>query len=123
MKGDGTARRSYFYASDLAIGLWTILLRGKSCWPYNLGSDEPISIRDVAKRVAAAFTPVRQVQVALQPLPGAPAVAYVPNVVRLRTELGVQQTVALDDAVRKTASWHRRVSGTGAPGAGVHAVA
>ncbi|MEI7851284.1 MAG: NAD(P)-dependent oxidoreductase, partial [Kiritimatiellales bacterium] len=51
IKGDGTPMRSYMYGSDLAEWLLTILLKGHSGEAYNVGSEEAISISDLAQLI------------------------------------------------------------------------
>lgn len=106
VKGDGTARRSYLYASDLAIWLWTILMRGESGRPYNVGSEEELSIAELAEMVANAARPGIKVRIAQVATGVAPA-RYIPSTARARNELGVQAHVMLDEALRRTAQWHR----------------
>ena len=80
ISGDGTPYRSYLYASDLAIWLWTILLRGQSMRPYNVGSEVAISIDDLAHAVARRFTPESTVRTARTASSGETAGRYVPEV-------------------------------------------
>jgi dTDP-glucose 4,6-dehydratase len=106
VKGDGTPYRSYLYAADLAIWLWTVLLRGKACRPYNVGSEEDITIRDLAKTVAQVFKPPVEVRVAKETVPGQPIERYVSSTHRAQTELGLKMRVALPEAIRRTARWY-----------------
>ena len=104
--GDGTPYRSYLYAADLVIWLWTILLRGQAGRAYNVGSEEAISIGQLASQVAAAFQPACQVHIQQPAVPGRPAERYVPCTQRARHELGLQATIALPEAIRRTVEWH-----------------
>jgi dTDP-glucose 4,6-dehydratase len=108
--GDGTPYRSYLYAADLAVWLWTILLRGQPMRPYNVGSAAALTIAELAHQVADAFAPPVSVTVARAPVAGAAAQRYVPAVARVETELGLRLTVPLADGIRRTVDWHRTVS-------------
>jgi dTDP-glucose 4,6-dehydratase len=106
LSGDGTPQRSYMYASDLAIWLWTILLRGQPLRPYNVGSESAISVGDLARSIARRFAPEPAVQVAPATGHGSPE-RYIPDTARARTELGVTMTVDLEEALTRTMDWHR----------------
>lgn len=108
VQGDGTPCRSYLYAADLAVWLWTILFRGVSCRPYNVGAEEPVSIRDLARRVADCTDRPIEARVLKPARPGAPAERYVPSTARAREELGLTAAVGLEEAVRRTMTWHRQ---------------
>lgn len=112
VNGDGTPFRSYLYAADLAEWLVTILLRGRSGTAYNVGSEEAVSIRDLAERVAAVAEqvwPARrrcQVAISLAPHPDAQPSRYVPCCGLARAELGLRAASPLDTAIRRTFLWH-----------------
>jgi dTDP-glucose 4,6-dehydratase len=105
--GDGTSYRSYLYAADLAIWLWTILLRGQSMRPYNVGSETALSIADLAQTVARRLAPSSAVEIAGAATPGRPADRYVPNTARARNDLGLAMTIDLEEALTRTAEWYR----------------
>ena len=106
VNGDGTSKRSYMYAADLAIWLWTILLRGPANQVFNVGSDQAISILDLAHAVAAAIGSPAAVRVAQRAGPRAEAQQYVPSTRKAQQVLGLKCEVALEDAIRRTVAWH-----------------
>jgi nucleoside-diphosphate-sugar epimerase len=108
VKGDGTPVRSYLYASDLVIWLLIILVRGKSCEPYNVGSEVEIDIRNVAMAVAKCFERAREVRVTIEPKAGRPAERYVPSTEKSRRELGLRQYIGISEGIRRTALWHEQ---------------
>jgi dTDP-glucose 4,6-dehydratase len=106
VQGDGRPYRSYLHGEDLAEWLWTILLRGVHGRPYNVGSDEAISIADLAFRIRDLLAPGAEVRIALEPGQGAPP-RYVPSIERARLELGLAPRLGLDQAILQTAQWYR----------------
>ena len=105
IKGDGTPYRSYLYTADLTIWLWTILLRGVSCRPYNVGSAESTTIAEIACAVAQNVNPVTNVNIQRIPNPGHSIERYIPNANRTQMELGVYDNFKLDDKIKRTISW------------------
>lgn len=102
VRGDGTQVRSYLYAADLVIWLLTILLKGTPGRAYNVGSEEDVTIADLAQRVARSVQPPVAMRVAgLPPLFARPD-RYVPSTERARTELGLRTLIGLDEAIART---------------------
>lgn len=105
VKGNGLPQRSYLYAGDLATMLWHMLVRAESLEPYNLGSDEGISIADLAKLVGRTLG---QSDVAILGAKdsGWNLGRYVPDTRKLAEQLGLERTVSLEETIRRTALWH-----------------
>jgi dTDP-glucose 4,6-dehydratase len=99
--------RSYLYAADLAAWLWTILFRGANNRPYNVGSNQAVTISETAAAVSRALGGNIPITIARQAVAGQPAQRYVPNVSRADGELQLDQWTQLEEAIRATAHWHR----------------
>jgi dTDP-glucose 4,6-dehydratase len=117
--GDGTPYRSYLYAADLAIWLWTILLRGKSAYPYNVGSPDDLTIEDLARTVVRVVAPGIGIAIARQPVPGTPRLRYVPRTQRAESELGLRPLIPVEEGIRRTSEWHP-IGGRGDPFMALH---
>jgi len=109
MKGDGTPIRSYMYSTDLVVWLLRILVKGRSGAAYNVGSEEEVSIRDLAEAVVkVAGARSSQIEILGQHVPGVAPYHYLPDTQLARRELGLSVTVPLEAALKRTADWYRQ---------------
>lgn len=106
VSGDGKPMRSYLYGTDMASWLWHVLLRGEAGRAYNVGSRYAYSIAEVARTVASVSGLGPAAVEIREPAKPGPAERYVPDTSRARDELGVRQTVDLDEAIRRTLAFH-----------------
>lgn len=105
VNSDGAPFRSYLYAADLAIWLWTILFNGETMRPYNVGSDESVTIKDLASMVAMMFEPNNGVQIKKTVADQLPE-RYVPDISRARDELNLGVHIDLKRAIKLTKEWY-----------------
>jgi len=112
VKGDGTPIRAYMYAGDLTAWLWTILDKGQDCRPYNVGSDQALSLQQLATTVASLIQPDCKVKIAAHST-DAPPSCYIPDIRRAREELGLSIWTNLQTCIIRTAHWYKNFGGSG----------
>ncbi|MBP0133175.1 MAG: NAD-dependent epimerase/dehydratase family protein [Nitrosospira sp.] len=105
VNGNGLPCRSYLYAADLAVWLWHLLVRGRPSTPYNVGSDESISIKDLAELTSKVLG-TGECKVLEANDAGWNLGRYVPDTNLISRELGLYKTVSLDESIRRTALWN-----------------
>jgi dTDP-glucose 4,6-dehydratase len=91
--------RSYMYADELVEWLMTIMeVSSKNCPVYNVGSNIPIEVRELARKVGALLnTCVRY----SEPTNG-PIDHYTPAIKKAKMELGLELSISLDLAIKLT---------------------
>jgi dTDP-glucose 4,6-dehydratase len=108
VNGDGTPLRSYLYMADLVIWLLAILLRGKTCCPYNVGGDQAISIAALARLVADCAGTGSKVLIKGQPVPSSAPSTYLPDLRRVKSGLGLEVAISLEEGIRRSLAWYRQ---------------
>lgn len=105
IKGNGQTIRSYLYAADLMIWLWTILIKGQAGKAYNVGSNNEIHIGGLAEKIRNIVGNQLKINVLDQKCSGW-VEKYVPNIGLSQNELDLHVLINLERALQKTISWH-----------------
>jgi dTDP-glucose 4,6-dehydratase len=104
VNGNGSPIRSYMHQSDLAHWLMALLQHGAAGNAYNVGSDEAISIANLAYLVRDILAPNKKVVIKDAPLgDNASRNRYVPDITKAKNELGLKVTVPLSKAIQLSA--------------------
>jgi len=109
VKGDGTPCRGYMHPADLVVWLLTILVNGQDNRPYNVGSDEALSIAELAFRIASLAGGNHPVEIRGLSTSQA-AQRYVPQTDRANHELGRRIEIGIDQALQRTIKWLREAA-------------
>ncbi|MCM2279303.1 MAG: NAD(P)-dependent oxidoreductase [Oligoflexia bacterium] len=109
IKGDGTPIRSYLYASDLVLWLLGVLTRGRNQTAYNVGSEESVTIEELANTLSQCFErpPVVRKEIPSAERPSGGGNRYLPSTKLAREQLGLQQWIPLHEALRRTIDWNQ----------------
>lgn len=104
LTGTGKSFRTYQYGTDLTTWLWTMLQRGHNMRAYNVGSDEVITIEQLANLVIeSSGKPLKIVKSAFPN--GNRETRYSPSIERAQRELGLCNSVPVVSAVERSLSW------------------
>lgn len=108
IKGDGTPYRSYLYASDMVAWLLKILFNGQKGQAYNVGSAQAFSIAELAKEVVNSLGTKTNIEILTPADTNKTPERYCPNVTKIKTQLGMRETISLQNSIKKYADWCKR---------------
>lgn len=117
INGDGSPQRSYMYPSDLMIWLWTILFKGDLNRPYNVGSDQPISLKDLAEVIRHKSDNSNKIVIRVKNSlsEGESNNRYIPSIERASHNLGLSVYKSIDEIVIKTLEFNKNKTGLTTP--------
>ena len=107
VSGDGTPLRTYLDQADLAHWLLTLLDQGRPGEAYNVGSDEVVSIAELAYRVRDLLAPDKPVLIQGQGSDAQGRNRYIPDIRKAQRELGLAVTIPLAEAILRTGAAYR----------------
>tara|TARA_B000000565_G_scaffold242405_1_gene207930 strand:+ start:169 stop:1134 length:966 start_codon:yes stop_codon:yes gene_type:complete len=108
VKGDGKPIRSYLDQRDLALWLWTLLFEGKNGEVYNVGSDNAISIVDLAHTIKKLLSPNKNVIVKGKGNPISYRNYYIPDISKIYRDLSLKPRYSLHEAIIEAAKHNQR---------------
>ena len=108
--GDGTPRREFLHAEDLARAVDVAMHKHNSDLHLNVGTGEDISIKDLATKVASAVGFEGGIEWDVSRPGGTPR--RVLDVTRIKA-LGWKPTITLDQGIASTIAWYKEANARG----------
>jgi UDP-glucuronate decarboxylase len=105
--GDGQQTRSFCYVDDLIEGMVRMMNQDTTIGPLNLGNPGEFTILELAEKILR-LTGSRSALVR-KPLPADDPTQRQPDISRARSVLGWEPRVGLEDGLRETISYFRKV--------------
>ena len=106
IKSDGSTVRSYMYASDLMVWLWKILFKGEINQPYNVGSDEGVSIQQLAEKISSISSAKVAVKILGSPVEKEHIDIYCPSITKAN-KLNAKVKIQLTESILKTLTFNK----------------
>ncbi|MFJ3076653.1 NAD-dependent epimerase/dehydratase family protein [Pseudomonas sp. NPDC087029] len=110
LHSSGSAVRSYLHGADLAAWLLALLAKGEGGHAYNVGSDNALSIAELAHRVVARLAPGKPVRILGRDTAAQARSYYVPHIGKARA-LGLDTWTTLDQSIDSMGRWAVALSG------------
>lgn len=102
----GRQVRDFLHVSDVA-GALVAVIQSSLEGPVNIGSGEPITLRDFALAIASRFDGEERLDFgAIESSPSDPPI-LVSNIARLRSEVSWSPRIALSEGIDETIEWWR----------------
>lgn len=104
--GDGRPSRAFLYVDDFARGLLEVARRCPGADPVNLGADEEVTIKDLARRILTLSG--SRAELRFDPSKPAGQPRRNCDTRKARRLIGFEAAVPLDEGLRRTIEWYRR---------------
>ncbi|MGE2691051.1 NAD-dependent epimerase/dehydratase family protein [Mycolicibacterium pulveris] len=104
IQGDGTETRAFLYVDDCVDGILTMYEKGAHREIYHIGSDEELTIRELATRIAG----IVGVELDIKPgeAPEGGTKRRCPDIAKMRA-LGWSPKIGLGEGLERTVEWYR----------------
>ncbi len=103
IQGDGTETRAFIYIDDFIDGLIKVYDRANNLEIYNIGTNEEISIEDLAKKVGFYFN--KKIKILPGEIQKGSTKRRCPDIKKLKS-LGFLPKFSLDEGIKNTSEWY-----------------
>ena len=97
IQGNGSETRSFIYIDDFAKAFECILKRGKHLNIYNIGTNEKVTIKELAKKLSKIFK--KQILIKRTKLARGSTKKRLPDIKKIKS-IGFKQKIKLDEGLK-----------------------